>query len=309
MNPEEKNVKLDITSTAVEKGIDLAKDFLNSLIMPAVEETGLLIKDKVTQFRFNNQIRTLNKAKAICEKNGINPKTISLKLLVPLLDYSGLEEDEYLQDKWANLLSNMVDSEQNIDNHVFPYLLSQISITELKYLEQAILKKTEAIERLTADLKAHQKEKALKISKLEHQKKVKKEVMSVLGAKNRNGNTYTDTMDIQREIWDIDRSLLTLNYHDKEETNLKSAIYREQYLSTNDIKEYEIANLVRLGIIKAIQIPYASAKTIEIPNDPEATYLKAEVEIEIEADYEDYSFTELGNLFIYACNEKQKVKN
>lgn len=51
--------KIDITSTAIEKGIDLAKNFLDKLIMPAVEETGLLIKDKVTMWKFNNEVRML----------------------------------------------------------------------------------------------------------------------------------------------------------------------------------------------------------------------------------------------------------
>src|SRR5690554_4542011 len=115
--------KIDITSTALEKGIDLAKDFLDKLVMPAVEETGLLLKDKVTLWKFKNQVQMLNKAKAYCEKNNISPKQVSLKLLCPLLDYSGIEEDEILQNKWAILLSNMVDSDQNIENHVFPYIL------------------------------------------------------------------------------------------------------------------------------------------------------------------------------------------
>jgi hypothetical protein len=34
--------KIDITSTAIEKGLDIAKDFLDKLIIPTVEETGLL---------------------------------------------------------------------------------------------------------------------------------------------------------------------------------------------------------------------------------------------------------------------------
>ena len=65
------NNKLDITSTILEKGIDSARTFLGKLIMPAIEETGLLIKDQVTFWKFKNQVRTINKAKAYCEKNGI----------------------------------------------------------------------------------------------------------------------------------------------------------------------------------------------------------------------------------------------
>lgn len=96
--------KIDITSTAIEKGIDLAKDFLEKLIIPTVEETGLLLKEKLTMWCFNNQVKMLIKAKESCEKYRIKPKTVSLKILYPLLDYSALEENKILQDKWTNLL-------------------------------------------------------------------------------------------------------------------------------------------------------------------------------------------------------------
>jgi hypothetical protein len=146
------NKKIDITSTALEKGIDTAKEFLDKLIMPAIEETGLLLKDKVTMWKFKNQVRMLNKAKIYCEKNKISPKTISLKLLCPLLDYSGFEEDEVLQDKWAVLLSNLVDSEQNIENHVFPYILSQLSSKEFLVLDKVYDEKAERIRKLKIEL-------------------------------------------------------------------------------------------------------------------------------------------------------------
>ena len=42
--------KLDITSTAVEKGIDLVKDFVEKLVGSTLEETGLLLGDKIRIF-------------------------------------------------------------------------------------------------------------------------------------------------------------------------------------------------------------------------------------------------------------------
>jgi len=140
--------KIDITSTAIEKGLDIAKNFLDKLIIPTVEETGLLFKDKVTMWRFQNQVKMLNKAKEYCEKNRIDPKKITLKVICPLLDYAAIEEDEVLQDKWALLLSNMVDSDQNIENHVFPYILSQISTNEFLVLETTLILKEERIKKL-----------------------------------------------------------------------------------------------------------------------------------------------------------------
>jgi hypothetical protein len=43
-NNYRKPMKFDITSSAVEKGIDLAKEFLGKLISPGVEETNLMCK-------------------------------------------------------------------------------------------------------------------------------------------------------------------------------------------------------------------------------------------------------------------------
>ena len=78
--------RFDITSTAVEKGIDLVKDFLDKLISPAVEETGLLIKDKAASWRFKNQLSALAKAKAQCEKHNISTKVISFKVLFKIIN-------------------------------------------------------------------------------------------------------------------------------------------------------------------------------------------------------------------------------
>jgi len=55
-------IKVDITPSAVEKGLELAKDFLEKLIVPTVEETGLLLKDQIASWRFKNQVKILNKA-------------------------------------------------------------------------------------------------------------------------------------------------------------------------------------------------------------------------------------------------------
>ena len=119
--------------------MDIAKEFLDKLIIPSVEEAGLLIKGQITFWKFMNQVKILKKAKEYCEKNDISVKAISLKVLCPLLDHAALEEKEVLQNKRAILLSNMVDSEQNIENHVFPYLLSQMSSSEYAVLNSTVI--------------------------------------------------------------------------------------------------------------------------------------------------------------------------
>ncbi|MCA4897441.1 MAG: Abi-alpha family protein [Bacteroidota bacterium] len=127
--------ELNIKSSTIEKGLDLAKDFLGKLISPTVEEVGLLLSENIKYLRFKNQIKILLKSKTYLESKGISLKEIPIKILVPLLENASLEDDETFQEKWANMLSNMVDSRKNLQNHIFPAILSQISKEEFLELQ------------------------------------------------------------------------------------------------------------------------------------------------------------------------------
>lgn len=295
--------KIDITSSAVEKGIDLAKSFVDKLIIPSIEETGLLIKEQVTFWKFKNQIKMLTKAKAYCDKHNVNPKTISLKLLCPLLDYSALEEDEELQDKWAILLSNMVDSEQNIQNHVFPYILSQISSNEFALLDNVYQDKLKRQATISKELEEFVKNKPekiklleLQIAELKGQIATKKEVVSAR---------------FDSSIWELEKKKMALEREIKsfssKENLLNFRLRQPEEINVSELKEYELSNLIRLGLAKFIQRPYANSQTLEIPYDKDEDYygyLKVDLDIDVDAE-EEYILTELGELFIEACSEKK----
>jgi hypothetical protein len=87
------------------------------------------------------------KAKDYVEKKKVNLKEIPIKILVPLLENASLEDNQELQDKWANMIVNLVDSQMNLQNQIFPYLLSQISIEEYNELKILIGKETEFIDK------------------------------------------------------------------------------------------------------------------------------------------------------------------
>lgn len=135
--------ELNIKSSTIEKGLELAKDFLEKLISPTIEEVGLLLSDNIKYFRFKNQVKILLKAKLYVEKNNISLKEIPIKILVPLLDKASLEDEETLQDKWSNMLVNMVDSDTNFQNQIFPHILSQLSLEEYEALQEVLQKEKE----------------------------------------------------------------------------------------------------------------------------------------------------------------------
>lgn len=128
--------KIDLTSTALEKGIDLVKGFVEKLVGSTLEETGLLLGDNVRLYRLKNQIKMLIKAQEICKENNISLKQISLKTLVPLLEYSSLENDESIQQKWANMLVNFIDAKEIYESSIFPFILNQLSSNELLILNE-----------------------------------------------------------------------------------------------------------------------------------------------------------------------------
>ena len=293
-------MKIDISSTVLEKSVDLAKGFLDKLITPTIEETGLLLKDQVTMWKFKNQVKMLNKAKDICEKNGISPKTVSLKLLCPLLDYSAIEEDEDLQDKWAQLLANMVDSQQNIDNHVFPYLLSQISSNEFLVIESAFNSKMARVEELTSELIHFQEERP----KMEEE--IQKEITELESIIEQHSQ---ETIEDKKQLATLRHKRWDLKYKSdrlkSKEAIIQTKILKPEYINEDELKPYELSNLIRLGIIKFIQRPYANTTSLEIPNDSDRSYLTIDFDVEIESDNEEFILTNLGEIFIKACSENK----
>lgn len=129
------NTKFDITSTAIEKGIDLVASFLEKLAGSSLEEAGLLLSDKIRTRRLKNQIKIFSDAKKIAEENNITIKQINLKTLVPLLEFSSLEEDETLQQKWSSLIVSFSDESRNYESSIFPFILSQLNNDDVEGFE------------------------------------------------------------------------------------------------------------------------------------------------------------------------------
>lgn len=294
------STKIDLTSTVIEKTIEGAKNFLEKLIMPAVEESGLLIRDQISLFRFNNQIKMLNKAKKICELQNISPKQISLKLLVPLLDYSSIEEDELLQYKWATLLSNLVDSEQNIENHVFPYILSQLSKNEYLTLEKSYFEKETRVKKLTNDFENYQKEKPSVVLNFQQKIGELNEKISELGT-----NDFSIRWDFQKQKNTVEDDLRS---YSNKEFYFTYHINKSEIVPSEVLKDFEISNLIRLGVLKEEKEFFAHSQTLEIPNernDNSWDYTRVDLDVDMDSTTE-IILTELGELFIKACIEKKR---
>jgi hypothetical protein len=296
---DRKSIKVDVSSQAVEKGLDLAKSFLDKLLLPSTEELGLLLRDQVASWRFKNQIKILNRAKAICERNAISLKAISPKLLCPYLESASLEDDDLLQDKWANLLVNMADSQQNIQNHVFPYVLSQLSKDEFTLLEETLAMK----DRRVAALKIELAELAESRPQIERELQARlKALADELAQLSLEGKRYAGrAFEASSELMKIKAELRAL---DRKQRFLESQLSEPQSISESLAREFEIANIIRLGLAKVIYEASAGTHEINIPSDRgemSSTSLSFDIEIDTASST---ILTELGEMFIDACRER-----
>jgi len=294
----DKKIKLDISSSILESSFDAAKKFLNKLIGPSVEEAGLLIKDHITSWRFKNQLRILNKASEYCIKHNITPKSISLKLLCPLIENASLEENEFLQDKWSILLANMVDSEQNIQNHVFPYILSQLSSNEFLILDKVFEDKQKRNQEYTKQLEELKSNKAqIEPGIIQKIKEIDDELGKMkLNTKEEN---FERRWELQTTKGNYQNQLASLS---RNEIILHNKINKPGTIPSDSIKEFELLNLIRLGLVKEIKDFYTNPQTLEIPNGNDM-YLSVKLDIDVSSEIENI-LTELGELFIAACKAK-----
>lgn len=94
-----------------KKIIESAESFLKTLLGSAVAETGEMITDQIRYRRFKNQVTIFSKAQKLLESKSITPRNINLKTIVPLIEYSSLEENEKIQNIWANVIANLASYE------------------------------------------------------------------------------------------------------------------------------------------------------------------------------------------------------
>ena len=77
------------------------------------------------------------RAQQMLKDAGVTPGPVPLKTLMPLLQHASLEEDPYLQERWANLLANAAHADHLRPNNRAMYLavLRELSAPEVRFLD------------------------------------------------------------------------------------------------------------------------------------------------------------------------------
>ncbi|HBU06951.1 MAG TPA: hypothetical protein DEB09_02615 [Candidatus Magasanikbacteria bacterium] len=129
--------KISITeqNAEIEASQEEVSEFLEKVIPNFVLEGGGILSDTVRFWRWKNQINIIKKVKSIVENSKLDKKQVPLKILLPIMENSSLEEEELIQNKWANILANAITASKDITPN-YAEILKELSVLEVVILDK-----------------------------------------------------------------------------------------------------------------------------------------------------------------------------
>ncbi len=113
-----------------------ASSFLGKICLPAAEEFGFLLRDKVSNWRLNNQIRMLQKSEQKYDRFSQESAHAHPRLVSRILDCSSWNDSDDVHDLWAGLLaSSCTPDGKDESNLIFVNILSQLTSLQAKILK------------------------------------------------------------------------------------------------------------------------------------------------------------------------------
>lgn len=118
----------------IEASKEEVDSFFNGIVPDFVRQGGGIISDNVRFWRFKNQINIIKKAQLAVGESGLGKQQVPLKVLAPLIESSSLEEEEDMQQRWANLLANAATGFSGIKAN-YVEILKELSPLEARVLD------------------------------------------------------------------------------------------------------------------------------------------------------------------------------
>lgn len=126
----------DSMKICTQAAIDGASAFLGRICLPAAEEFGLLLQDKVRNWRQNNTVKMLQEAEIMFNKfSGNIEKHAHPRLVLKIIEQGSWVDEDLIQGMWAGLLaSSCTDDGQDESNLIFTSILGQITSLQARVI-------------------------------------------------------------------------------------------------------------------------------------------------------------------------------
>lgn len=111
------------------------RDLVQQFLGPLATEVGTGLGYVGTVLRMKLALSMMQKASKILFDAGIDPKAVAPKLFLPILEHASLEDDEYLQERWAALLANAASPDGSSQVHPsFAEILKELTASDAIFL-------------------------------------------------------------------------------------------------------------------------------------------------------------------------------
>ena len=126
-------------NTIAKGAVDGASAFLSRICLPAAEEFGLLLRDKVSAWRMKNAVNIALRAERMlgkCERTErlqAHPRLVS-----NIVHHGSWTDDADVQQMWSGLLASSCSEDgRDETNLIFVHLLSQLTSCQARILRKA----------------------------------------------------------------------------------------------------------------------------------------------------------------------------
>jgi hypothetical protein len=120
-------------TTAVAASIPFTA-IVKKMLGPAADELAEMWRDQVRLYRYERQLKCVEKAEKMATDAGFTPQAVPPKILFPLLEGASFEENEDLHDMWAALLANAASSMKKTVRPGFISILREMAPDEAELL-------------------------------------------------------------------------------------------------------------------------------------------------------------------------------
>ena len=116
---EEEGKSIEEVAKTAGKAIDgatKAGQFISQYLKGPLAEAFGIIEDKLKYLRWERRVRLMDRATEFLHRRGLSEPTrsVSMSTIVPILQLGSMEEDNSLQDLWAQLLVNAADADSGV---------------------------------------------------------------------------------------------------------------------------------------------------------------------------------------------------
>jgi hypothetical protein len=128
----------DAALKVTEAAIAGASSFLSRICLPASEEFGLLLRDRVSHWRARNAAKIAAKAEERVAGRDSSSLRAHPRLVAEIIDKGSWNDEDDVLNMWAGLLASSCNSDTYDDsNLVFTTILSQLTTLQVRLLAYA----------------------------------------------------------------------------------------------------------------------------------------------------------------------------